>query len=43
MVVGIDATVSFLPHVVLQCRFVPEDFFTVQTLQAYGGEKIHLL
>ncbi len=32
-VVGVDAAVSFLPHVILQCGFIPEGFLTVQTLQ----------
>lgn len=32
-VAGVDAAVSFLPHVILQRRFIPEGFLTVQTLQ----------
>lgn len=32
-VVGVDAPVGLLPHVVFQCRLVPEGFFAVQTLQ----------
>lgn len=33
VVAGVDAAVGLLPHVVFQRRFVPEGFFTVQTLQ----------
>lgn len=31
-VVGVDAAVGLLPHVVFQCCFVPEGFLAVQTL-----------
>lgn len=32
-VVGIDAAMSFFPHVILQRGFISEGFLTVQTLQ----------
>lgn len=32
-VVGADAAVSLLPHVILQCGFISEGFLAVQTLQ----------
>ena len=32
-VVGVDATMSFLPHVIFQCGFISERLLTVQTLQ----------
>lgn len=36
MVVGVDAAVRFLPHVILQRCFISEGFLTVQTLQTDG-------
>lgn len=33
-VVGVDAAMSFFPHVILQRGFVSEGFLAVQTLQA---------
>lgn len=38
-VVGVDAAVSFLPHVILQRGFISEGFLTVQTLQTDGRTK----
>lgn len=52
-VVGVDAAVSLLPHVILQRGFISEGFLTVQTLQtdqrtynhgkSYTKSHIHVL
>lgn len=32
MVLGVDASMIFLPHVILQCGFISEGFLAVQAL-----------
>lgn len=41
-VVGVDAAMSFFPHVILQRGFITEGFLTVQTLQTDEGTQYEL-
>lgn len=39
MIVGVDASVLLLSHVILQGRLVSKDFLTIKTLHAVNKEK----